>query len=734
MRLFLHTWFFPQASQEERDAHRNTLKRWVLGYGKNSKSKAYILDEAMRVFLVPASPPTAAVEASVAAPLLADIRSRFREESVAEGVGELNLDREPMDMGTGESGKASIVDPGITSPSSVSSLPSFHGFPSPAKEGAPSSSVKAKSGSGSSSVKPKEAQKSKESHNPKVAPTKSESSSKSSSKSSRRRGKKTEDAPKEPVPGPSQPAPAFDYIRMSEILMSSLEAKIASLRTDLGNDIRKDLTFQMTSALSTASDNLQHTVHTALGQVQERQNAMATSLAAHDSALAQLAQHPAGPSFHPPASLQMPPQSLLPPMDPANPWRPAIHAPLQDGMLTIEGLGTRPVSDFERAPEGYDLPCCYVRLTQDALIRQDKVPKETVILPREKVQASLLKAMTAGACLNSKLLPHKGSYTTFTTPDPHGNPLSTKVLEATLKAVEEGKPCPSLRELEQPSLLLPGGQDCWKEVAATFSVGKLAPTCASEQFNEDLPSIPDSMLVNEFRARDRLMRTLSALASLELAMSQFPAMDLFKVVAKQLLPTFQQDLYDFFTFRMKCRKHVLGGAMVHHEPSRLIKGPLFGAGLFASEQVREAIEGAERANQSLRTRWGLAGKRKSVEGFGPQPKNRKRFKKSFKKSQVPQPSTSMQVHISPTSIGLPPSHPPIVGSLVSAPQPSPNFTQSPAFNPQHETTSFRGYGAQRRGGQVRGGRGGVRGRGGNQTRGRGYPGGRGGRAGGQHRQ
>ena len=44
---------------------------------------------------------------------------------------------------------------------------------------------------------------------------------------------------------------------------------------------------------------------------------------------------------------KMPSASSLPPCDGANPWRSTLRAPSQNGMITLKGIGTRPMSDFE---------------------------------------------------------------------------------------------------------------------------------------------------------------------------------------------------------------------------------------------------------------------------------------------------------------------------------------------------------------------------------------------------
>ena len=82
------------------------------------------------------------------------------------------------------------------------------------------------------------------------------------------------------------------------------------------------------------------------------------------------------------AQPDMPPADALPDFEPQNPWRSARYAPFSGSMLTIEGVGTRPISDFERHPPEAELPFCFVRLSQEASIREDRVPRETVIYPQ----------------------------------------------------------------------------------------------------------------------------------------------------------------------------------------------------------------------------------------------------------------------------------------------------------------------------------------------------------------
>ena len=84
-------------------------------------------------------------------------------------------------------------------------------------------------------------------------------------------------------------------------------------------------------------------------------------------------------------------------------------------------------------------------MSDTASVRDDKVPKETVLFPRERAQRVLMQELNRTKCVNTKLLPHKGGLTMFTTSQDVPNPFSTKVLEAVTKALEEDKPSPCFK-------------------------------------------------------------------------------------------------------------------------------------------------------------------------------------------------------------------------------------------------------------------------------------------------
>ena len=498
-------------------------------------------------------------------------------------------------------------------------------------------------------------------------------------------------------PAPTPSVPGFSMAELAALVTRTTQEQIAAAVSSIGTTIQ---------------------------QIEEARMAQAREFEArlYSMAQSQVASSSSG-------SVPFIPSSDGLPHDPANPWRYAMLAPREVDLISFEGLGTRPLSDFEFAPDRAAYPNCFMRLTEAASVRTDKIPKETVILPREKVQSTLLGLFSHTSCENTRVTPPGDQFTTFQTSPAVPNPLTSKLLEAAYKAVEEGKPCPTLRELEQPSLLLPADNAAWSEVAQTFSVGKLLATNATEHFKEELPRIPNHLLKKEHDARERLKRSLSLSSTLELIMSVHPAEDLWKVVLKQSLPNLLKDLYDFMSARKECRQHVVEGATLGYEPNKLVNGTFFGQHLFPSVLAQEAIEGAVRAGQTLKTRWGLSAKRtasgqgffknKKKRGFGQQQQQQQQHFQSAA-SRAPLPSTSsLQVLVPAATMGLPASSAPVQCELV----PSPRQDQA-----SHQR-SFPSTSGQHRG-RGRYGRGGVgssRGKGNQQSQRRGGHGGRGNR-------
>ncbi|XP_064101055.1 uncharacterized protein LOC135211750 [Macrobrachium nipponense] len=410
------------------------------------------------------------------------------------------------------------------------------------------------------------------------------------------------------------------------------------------------------------------------------------------------------------ATSTVPDASKLPPFDKNNPWRFALHAPYRDGKLTFEGLGTRPLEDFEFYPENLQFPFNgFVRLTENALVRVDKVPKETVIFPKEQAQAVWARTLAEWDCVNTRLTPHKGSFTIFTTPKEVPTPFTDKITELTLQAISEEKPMPILKETEATSLLMPATREFWHDAPSTFTVGKLDSDCASTLFSDKLPKLPENLLKTEFETKTRLARSINAVTSLELVASMYKDEQLFQVLTKSLLQTFQSDLFEFAAARRVCRKYVLAEASIRHEPNRLIKSSIWGKNLFPQEEVDNVLKAASSTNQSLRVRWGLPSKRKfKTSGKRPKSKKKQRY---FAPYKVPQPQQLSQpiplTQMSkPSTSKAQPQQQFVLLQAPHGPQAAATtaWMASPAFNPvvYEAGGSFRGYNRQSARGRARG--------------------------------
>ena len=610
----------------------------MAGFSRNSGGNPYLVQESFRETLFPGAPQSAVLPTAQAQPIL----EKMRLATIGEELDVLDINLVPMDDLSAEEGHVSTVDPLFVAPQpdreqlvSGSELSnddaSFSGFTETSASGyetMPQQSVKA-----ALSDKKSQHRQSKSHH--------SSSGPKKAKRSSHKSGSKRTDSQVEaqvvsfepqpsgsgpPVIQTNPPAPQFDMNSMVATILQSIQPQLDRLQS----------------------------------QIQ--------SLGRSEEAL-------------------MPPVSSLPPFDESNPWRSALRAPCQNNMLTIEGVGTRPLTDFEVFPPNGVFPNVYVRLSQSASIREDKVPKETVLYPVNKAQGLLIQLLKRGNCLNTKMIPTKGNLTIFTTPSDFPNPFATKMLEAAEQAFKDDKEGPALKEEDLTSLLFPADSEGWKNVAATFTGSKLSPDCFSQQFNESLPKLTDGLINKEFDVRSRLARTLHTFTLTEYLMSLYPELDMLKIIVKSMCASLRKDLTDFMLVRKTCRKHLFLLAEVRHEPTKLINAPVWGVHLFPPAMVQEAVDNAAKMNLSLRRRWGMFEKRKFTEGSGPQPKNKK-YKKDKQGNQQSQQAQKPQSDVAVSS------------------------TQSPAYNPAYEGNAYsfraRGY-YQQRGGR-RGGYGRGRGR------------------------
>ena len=399
-------------------------------------------------------------------------------------------------------------------------------------------------------------------------------------------------------------------------------------------------------------------------------------------------------------SLRMPLAADLPQQDPMNPWRDGRYVNNDKGTLFVEGLGFRPISDFDFFPGRDAFPYCWLRLSPEASVRTDKVPRETVIYPLARAQSCALTTYGQMGGVNTTKNMPGCSYTMFLTPPDMVTPFSSKAFDAVLKAVPDKSGCPKLKEWDSTSPIFPGDSEAWKGVAETFTVGRLDKDCASTLFNEDLPKLPDAMLKTEAETKARLARSLHTLALMESFIHLRDKDEAFCLLAKTHGVTVMQDLYAFTSARRALREHIFEKAKVRHEPTRLINSPIWGSSLFPAADVRETLDGAEKANQSLGARWGLtfgSQKRKAPPQGGHQPQRMsyKKFRWQMQRAQL----AHLPLPPPPPTFNVPPPPYP------AAPVPS-QPAGSPAYNPYFEAgpSGFRGrrYGNQ---GGHQGGRG-----------------------------
>ncbi|XP_068210358.1 uncharacterized protein [Palaemon carinicauda] len=677
------------SSQSSKTSALATLKIWVGGFARNVKAKkSYILSEEMCALIYPNAKTSAVVPKDVADPIIAKISEALllsenhevMGETILEDVAAINLDIEPMaldepelgrEVGEASRSRAKIL---LLSPtfSTSSANSSFQGF----------------SGKHGADVRPRPVV-------PKV-------------KSLRRPLTKTRRSSKSPKPvkTSSSRVPKDSAVATSSSLGSRAKTGLKTKTPEASFDpaaFSSQLLEQIGSLVTSLTERVQN------------QESLVESLMR--SGLPQQQQY------------VIPDASKLPEFVKSNPWRMALHSPFKDGMLTIEGCGTRPIEDFEFYPPGLQFPFPgFACLTEEALVRLDKVPKETVIYLKEQAQSTWVRTLNEWECVNTMLTPHKSSYTMFVVDEQTPTPCVTKMMDIAYQAINEDKLLPQLRETDLISLLFPGDHECWTNAPATFKAGKLSADCASTQFSERLPRLPESLIRLEFEARTRLSRSINSATMAEMTSLMYEEEPLFKVLTKSLLQTLLSDAYDFLAARRRCRKHVLSEATIRHEPNKLIKAPIWGPDLFPEDLVNNVLSEAARVNQSLKVRWGLVPKRK-FEPASNQSRGRKRLRpfQSFQNQQSQQLVQTIPVTQGSqpsTSKGQPQQQYVLVPQSQVA---TTSYTTSPAFNPNYETQgAFQGY--QRARGSGARGTFCNRGSGRTHSRGRGFRGGRGGKS------
>ncbi|XP_068217558.1 uncharacterized protein [Palaemon carinicauda] len=676
------------SSQAVKTSARATLKLWVGGFARNVKArKPYVLSEDYCRLIYPNAKSSAAVPRQVAAPIIADIAEIVElnlvqdtdipddPDPIEDNVTALTLDIEPMVFDEPDTGKVvseaggSGAKTSLLSPSffPTSNNFSFLGFEGNHESSPRSLSVPAK-------VKSQKRPLVRTRQNPTLP---------GSSK------------PKK-APLPRAPSDSTSTAPMSQDPGVQSSPLITTTNLDpeaLTNMLSRVVTEQISSILSAVTRRLD-TLESGLPQQQQ---------------------------------FLIPDASKLPPFTKNNPWKMALHCPFTDGMLTIEGFGTRPIEDFEFFPPGLQFPFPgFARLTEEALVRLDKVPKETVIFPKEQAQSVWVRTLNEWGCTNTMLTPHKSTYTMFLVDEQTPTPCVTKMVELALQAVTEDKPLPQLRETDPTSLLFPSDNECWLNIQSTFTSGKLSADCASTQFSERLPRLPETLIRLEFESRSRFSRSLNISTMAEMFSLTYDEEHSFKVMTKATLQSLLADCYDFLVTKRRCRKHVLSEATIRHEPNKLIKASAWGPDLFPEDMVNSVLSEAARVNQSLKVRWGLTPKRK-FEQSSIHSRGRKRLR-PYSSTQFRQPIQVVQS--APVSQGIQPStsksQPQVKYVLVPENQVASNSFTSPVYNPVYESR-FSSQGYQR--GRGPGSRGSFqnRSKGRYFSRGKGSRGGRGGK-------
>ncbi|XP_068239318.1 uncharacterized protein [Palaemon carinicauda] len=384
----------------------------------------------------------------------------------------------------------------------------------------------------------------------------------------------------------------------------------------------------------------------------------------------------------------------LPQCSETNPWRYVEYMPMMNGKLYIsEKMGAKPLEDLQFWPNVLAYPECFVRLRDEPESRDEMEPKEVMIFEHEKAQALLTSTLKKAGYTNLKVSALSKRQPTFLAPSSRAFPFSAKALNCVLKAVDAGKPCPTLEECKPLSLALPTCEKEWNEVHLIFSISKLDPEIAGQQFNENLPKLSEHLLRREQETKERLAASLSLQNCMEMCAGLSSAPDMYTVLAKMHMATLVKDMYAFVKARRGCREHVFVNATVKHEPRKLIISCIWDKDLSPKEVVQEVVAKATPENRNLLQKWGMSSKRKSSSDAGPQPKNRKTKKPRMPHRPAQHPTVTM------TTV------PQMVAQLQTTFQMVPQqlVAQSPAFNPGFErhTTTFRAKGRGSRRGSSR---------------------------------
>ena len=142
-------------------------------------------------------------------------------------------------------------------------------------------------------------------------------------------------------------------------------------------------------------------------------------------------------------------------------------------------------------------------------------------------------------------------------------------------------------------------------LTSVFTEVKLKPDAPSFQLKDTFEKIPQALITEEGKARNRLARSLTLQLELEALLKADPSKKELAVACKLNSATYADHLAAFIVAKRKCRSAVLGKAGIKHETTMLIESSVFCPNLFPEDKVNEVLDLAKRENVSLFKRWAM---------------------------------------------------------------------------------------------------------------------------------
>ena len=310
------------------------------------------------------------------------------------------------------------------------------------------------------------------------------------------------------------------------------------------------------------------------------------------------------------ASTEVPgvPLSSCPPTTSTNPWTPVGKARVEEGMLKLSHDTYYKLENLEFYPSMDVFPNCYFRLNSAAA--SNKIPAETVILPQSEASALMATyARKHGFTQEEKGL-IESRQLVFSAPKDLKLPFWTKATKAVLKSFKENEVNSYALLKEYKAVTAFSFRECESvpEVegfSSIFTEQKLKADSPSFQLKDTFEKVPNSLLVDEMKARYRLARSLSLQVQLETMLAADPSQKDLAVSCKMNSATYAEHLAAFITAKRKCRSAVLGKAGIKHETTMLVESSVFCPNLFPEDKVQEVLDLAKRENVSLFKRWAM---------------------------------------------------------------------------------------------------------------------------------